>query len=71
MKKLFAVHTDDPNPENWKAWDEVELVIAETPRDAVEMCGMYWGGDDDHTPVTAVDMTKARRVMKMPDYVED
>jgi len=69
--KLFVVGTDKPNPEDWKAWDEVELVIAETPKEAVEMCGLYWGSDDDHAPVAEVDMTIARRVIRMPDYVED
>jgi hypothetical protein len=27
--KLFAVGTDKPNPEDWKAWDEVQLYLVE------------------------------------------
>lgn len=69
--KLYAVGTNDPNPENWNAWDDVELVSAESHKQAVDMCGMYWKDEDEHTPVAEVDMTKARHVMSMPPYIED
>jgi len=35
--KLWAVGTEDPNPENWNAWDQVAIVVAQTKEEAIRL----------------------------------
>lgn len=69
--KLIAVGTTDPNPDNWKSWDEVELYIAKDLEQAIKMAGYFYGSGEDCYPAVEVDMTIAKHLMTAPDYVED
>lgn len=61
--KLFVVGTDSPNPEDWRAWTEVELVVAETITQAKKICGY-----GESYPAAEVDMTKAQIIMRSEPY---
>lgn len=65
-KTLFAVGTENPDPAQWKGWNEVELVLAEDKEHALRISG-YGPG----YPVVEVNMTKAGLVMKMPAWNDD
>jgi len=75
MRRLVAVGTKDPDPGNWKAWDDVTLYIAKSKLEAVWM-------DNQHLTEAAakhnakenacfVDMSVSQYLMDMPDYIED
>jgi len=63
--KLFAVGTEDPNPDNWNPWNEIELYAAKTRSEALILAGY-----NSKFPCVEVDMSKAKLIMKMPDYRE-
>jgi hypothetical protein len=37
--KLYAVGTTYPNPSDWSGWDEIAIVIADSPQQAMELGG--------------------------------
>jgi len=69
MNKLFVLGTNDPNPSNWKAWDEAELVIAETTKEALELAG-YPTDVKPPYPSAEVDMSEAKFVFRTPAFVK-
>jgi len=56
--KLIAVGTTNPNPEEWTAWEDVELYLAESIEEAVKMAGYH-----ESFMAVEVDMTKKGHVM--------
>jgi hypothetical protein len=67
MNKLFVLGTNDPDPSNWKACDEVELVIAGTDKEALEL-GEYPTDVFPPYPSAEVDMSKAKYVFRTPSF---
>lgn len=71
-KKLFAVGTRDPDPRNWKAWEEVELYIADNKKEALEMGGYHIHLDENkYYPCTEIDMSESCHLVSMPEYIDD
>ena len=66
MKKLIAVGTFNPNPEEWKCWNEVELYIADSIWEAISMAGY-----NCEYPAVEVDMSKSRHLLSMPEFPDD
>jgi len=67
--KLIAVGTDDPNPENWRAWDDVVLYLAPSVEEALKL--EYPHGHAENFPAVEVDASKASFVMRMEPYTKD
>lgn len=63
MKKLFAAGTSNPNPKEWKAWEEVKLYIADSQEEAFRMSG--------RGVIVEVDMSVSGFVLGMPDFPDD
>lgn len=68
MLKLYVVGELSSNPDDWGEWSEYALVIAESPRQAIEL-----SGHPKDSPVAEVDMSKPTLLVQMsePKWGED
>jgi hypothetical protein len=39
--KLFVIGTSSANPDDWSIWDELKLVIAHNPEEAIKVADTY------------------------------
>jgi len=65
MKKLIVIGSDSPNPDDWQAFNEVALYLADDIKEASLMHGNKEG---DYVEAAEVDMSKSIHLLSMPLY---
>lgn len=75
MRRVVAVGTKDPDPHNWRCWEDVVLYIAKSKLEAVWMDNPHMTEDDAKRNAKDnacfVDMSVSQHLMDMPDYIGD